>query len=791
MPNDNKDKNKEPKNPLLKGLRSLGNITRTTNSRVFGTETDTIDLLNKSLDNQIGELAIYSDSDKSVINSHMFKSRITNENLNDLVKNKKATIYDYIQNADVLNTVETLVGGENTKFAQILKDYEIVKRCIPQIHKVINTIKNNIISPDAMSESAIGVKFPAACDDADKHDIHDLIEKYELNKKLNDYVLDYLIASVRYETVIPYSAIPDMLAASVTQLNETVDNIEDMPINEAVEILQSSINHDTLLSKSSPVGAVINEAVTFKGENNNTNKDYEEDPTDYEVRNKNNFTINPNELTVAVNEAISNLEFVNGGFEYFKRAFLNETVARKTDLGSSNKSVKEVLDDLRKDSSTVHYYEDDKLDKLTKKKIKDIRKKVDFKGCHIENLNAARVIPFKLRDTVIGYYYVDTSPMVGNKTQNNALTTIMDKLNSSVYLKNDKENKAAEVEFSIIKKISEKLIEAIDARFINDNYDDMDIIYEFVRTNELWKSNKRVIFFHPDDVCEYKRSDGSIMKNCMYLAKLYILTMLSNILANVTRGTDRNVYYVKTGLTTDIEGHVNSAIRALKQNQIRYSDMGTINEVFNIVGSAVDAFMPVSADGEKPIEIETISGQNVDMNNDFLNSLLKSIVQSFGVPSSVIDDFENIDFARSITMSNLDMARSVLDAQKEIEKPLTKELRLIISYELPDFKLVDEVYATLTPPSIIVHEMNKERIASTLEMINSVSELIVGPENESLQDKRLRLFKLEYLRRNIPTLNWDAIDEINTTINQKSREELLNTELEIGDNESEAPEEQY
>ena len=74
------------------------------------------------------------------------------------------------------------------------------------------------------------------------------------------------------------------------------------------------------------------------------------------------------------------------------------------------------------------------------------------------------------------------------------------------------------------------------------------------------------------------------------------------MLANVTRGGDRQIHYVKTGLTTDVEGSVNSTIRAIKQNQIRYSDIGTINDIFNIVGSLVDVFMPVSIDGERPIE---------------------------------------------------------------------------------------------------------------------------------------------------------------------------------------------
>jgi hypothetical protein len=337
-------------------------------------------------------------------------------------------------------------------------------------------------------------------------------------------------------------------------------------------------------------------------------------------------------------------------------------------------------------------------------------------------------------------------------------------------MKYNTENPADRIESTIVKAIGDKLIKAIDANFINDCYDDMEIIYEFVRANELYVKNKKVVFFHPDDVCEFRRQDGSIMKNCMFLAKLYILTLLSNVITNVTRGADRNFHYVKTGVTTDIEGHVNDSIRAIKQSQVRYSDIGTINEIFNIVGSAVDVFMPISIDGEKPIETETVSGQNVDMNNDFLNALLRSIIQSFGVPASVIDDFESVDFAKTLAMNNIDMAKAILDAQMEITEPLTKLVRLLITYEFPDFDNVEDLFAVLNPPIVIVTEMNKERIDSISSMADVLSALLLPQVNESPEDRNIRLFKKEYVKANMPSIDWNSVDEILKKIKRNSKE---------------------
>ncbi len=748
------DTNKMPSNPILKGIRSLNNITKATNTSTYGVSNDVAKTLSSNVNDYINELLITSDRDRNLVNSHMTRSRLYNNSIPAVKPNN--SLYNLVADSAIMDSAQSLIGGQNVKFVQLLKDYEIIKRCIPQVHKVITSLKNGIISPDAMANSAIGIETPSNITAEQKDQINNIIEKYELNSKLSNYVLEYLIASVKYVTVVPYSKIVDMLESGKT-------------ITECISDIETDSHKVKTLYDYSPDSdfSTITESI---------DAEYYEDDNGLGYPVKKDVVLTAGDVNGYIKSCLQNIEFIKGGEEYFRPAILNEAVAIKNEL-SGTSSMKSVLKDMKSKSRRIDMATNTSDGLVDEKTIKDIRKNVDFKGCHIEELDASRVIPFKLRDTLIGYFYVeDSDNPYGRPTS--TVSTIMDKINASVYMKHDTMNQGARVESAIIHAIADKMIKCIDSKFINDNYEDMDILYEFIRLNEIHKKRKRVVFFHPDDICEFRRKDGSIMKNCMFMAKLYILTLLSNVLANVTRGADRQIHYVKTGLTTDIEGHVNSAIRAIKQGQIRYSDIGTINEIFNIVGASVDVFMPVSTDGERPIETETISGQNVDMNNDFLNSILKSIIQSFGVPSSVIDDFENIEFAKTIGMSNIDIAKMFLEAQNEICGPLTKLIRLIISYEMPDFVFVDEIFAKLTPPLVIVNEMNKERIDSIGTISETLSKLLFAQnDNETNTERKIRLFQLEYFKRNMPTLDWDAIEEMTTTIKQQSKKEELENEL--------------
>ena len=742
-------------------IKDLNNITKFTNMRTYGVSKNIPNILTNDVNDFIDKLNNDREKNKSLINSRLSKERL------DKSKNIKNTnIYDIIDSPEVLGSVESTIGSENIRFSQLLKDYEIIKRCIPQIHRVINIIRNNIISPDSMgSNNILGISIPEGTSQSDEKKIRDIVDKYELNQKIqDDIIIDYLIASVKYLTVVPYSIIPDMLYKDpddqtnkkVVSINECIERFDNLTKNDIKPLSEAAGYSNT--SELMPIMESV------------FDKNYMEND---------NISQTNSDILSYINFQLNDIEFVNGGLAYYKNAILNEAVNILSTDDKELKSMKNIINKVQKESGKLKNFINDS-DIATEglidtKTYKDIKRSVNFRGAHIEYLPASRTISFKLRDTVVGYFYVEDR-IDPNKTNNNAMS-IMDKINASVYIKNTKVNRSKEVEEIIVRNISEKLVKAVNGKFINDNYNDMDIIYEFVKANELYKKPKRVVFFHPDDICEFRRADGSIMKNCMFYAKLVILNLLSNILAKVTRGSDRNLYFVKTGLTTDIEGSVNDTIRAIKQNQIRYSDIGTINEIFNIVGSNVDVFMPVSVDGERPIETETISGQNIDMNEDFINFLIKSIVQSFGVPASMVEEFDSVDFAKTISMSNLEMAKAVYDSQIELNPDLTKMFRLLVKYELPEYEQYDDIEVSLNAPSIIIYEMNRDRMDSIEQVSDKLAELLISPESESPDEKKKRMFKLEYYRRTMSSWDWDMIDDILNEVYTKSKEKELEEKL--------------
>ena len=69
---------KEPKNPLLRGLQSLNNITKSTNMSTYGVSRNIGETLSGDVDNFIDKIMVDSDKDKSLINSHMSRYRLAN-----------------------------------------------------------------------------------------------------------------------------------------------------------------------------------------------------------------------------------------------------------------------------------------------------------------------------------------------------------------------------------------------------------------------------------------------------------------------------------------------------------------------------------------------------------------------------------------------------------------------------------------------------------------------------------------------------------------------------------------
>lgn len=85
------------------------------------------------------------------------------------------------------------------------------------------------------------------------------------------------------------------------------------------------------------------------------------------------------------------------------------------------------------------------------------------------------------------------------------------------------------------------------------------------------------------------------------------------------------VFYIECDLDQDTEGTVQSFIRDVKTKDIKMSNFGQdINTLLSSIGTFTDYYIPV-VNGSKPVDIDTISGMNTEITNDFLDFLDRPI----------------------------------------------------------------------------------------------------------------------------------------------------------------------
>jgi hypothetical protein len=675
-----------------------------------------------------------------------------NDRLNAMVSNEKYlntsnlteqqfnSVKELITNSSATKGLEGYFSQNESYFA-LMRDAELVKRCIPQVAKVIRDLENNIVSPEGFSKDSFKITLKATNDPSSINIINNLKEKYKLDKKYRTTVSKYL-TSVDYVLVTPYG--------KIFQDMEKNDKLSESAFDEITDNMN---NYSPLSSKiKNAKGTSLCESTYFVGA---------------EIKEENRGNINN-----AISKQLDNIEIGFGATAHIYKDLINETAVLfensldkySTKAQFSNDSEYK-MDLFANKPSKGTVTQDGLLDGKTLSSVS----KMGIKGAYVESLDPTKVLPFEIRDKKIGYFVLEGDPRKAEK-----ITDISALIKGTLQGSQNKAGSQYEnIENGLIKTIGEKLIKSINPKFITNNIDDMDIIYSFIKENQVHTNKSKVTFIHADDICEFRRSDGSIMKDGMFFCKLYMLILVTNVMAKVTRGTDRYNHYISSGLSADVEKGVQDAIFAMQQGQFKFNDVTSINKIFSMVGSMVDLFIPQSQDGVKPIQTEIVSGQDIDMNEPFLEFLKKSIVTSFCVPSVTVDYTDEVEFAKTLSMANIDVARSTLYAQAEIYDPQVKLVRLIAKYELDDDFDTDLIDIVQNSPISILLENTTQILETAVSNATSLAQTIL-PTTAS--DEERRLFTYEYIKDKVP-IDFVALEKIVEKIHQSKIESDLSSKI--------------
>jgi len=689
---------------------------------------------------------------------------------------------DIIKEMTQSNSLDNFIA-HNERIRITLKDYDLIKRTLPQVYKILKDIHTSIINPEVLSDKNFLIEKSTDPSEAFKTAVEKLQAQdgYRINEKINDIVEDYLIISKAYYLVTPYNMLPDMLNSIsgnpdfAYSINESaVSNISNLFESGSLDatnydLIESGINNfietQTLHLKKSNKSILesvnLNESTVLNSienynksvSNESNNKKLSEELLK-ESKSDNYYK----ELNKEIETFMETIEIIQGPFDIYKEQILSEAAARNDFISNSKiNSIKRKVS-AEKDKRTAKYIA---AGDMNIKKMK----KMDLKGCFVEKLNPSRVIPIIAKSgRKIGYFYIRED--LAKRPTNYLFGADQGLFNSLNKKMVNKMDDAGNIPHVISQEISRRLLSNINPSFVKDNIDNMDEIFEFVQEFIIknTKDKRKVHFIHSDDIVEFSRPDGSIMKYSIIMARLAILLIMNNIMTKVTNGADKTIYYMDMSISTDIAKSVEDSINSIIDSRITMDSITSVENIFGTAASSADIFVPrAGSSGYKPIEAEIMSGQDVEMDEEFIKFLIDNTLLGFGIEPAALDYTSNVEYAKTLSMVDIRIAKNALNEQKIINPALERLIKKILYYELGDDNSseIEKISIKLQPPKIVMLEMLEDIFSTVNGFAETLSSILIGDgKDEELNDIRKRLLNKELINKFIPTLDMDEYEEL-------------------------------
>ena len=523
---------------------------------------------------------------------------------------------------------------KNRKYFTIIKDYEMMPILIPQINRVLMFLVNECLSPDIQNSTTFKITYHAQ---SDPHRIQEDIDRIKKEMKLDSMLRDVYTNRYKlgpeYYLVVDYNSTFDHMLDMMQQkqLNEATAGMPDIDflsmqygrLQETVQDCSCTLTLPTILDSAR---AGIDSNIT----ENTVNLSFKHL----------NIQVHRSPLAQMVQDA--HAELLSEAYSQYR---VSNLITRMVSTGSLNEAV---------------------VDTAKMEALVTTMKRKRLQRCTIERLDPARTFKLKIGGKVIGFFYTTEMDGQGSSLTVNFSQALKDQLIKARATNLNAATSTAEEVIS--KELAERIINAFDPNLGIERIEDIDLLHDYIRTNEIYRGNKRITFYYEDELFDMSRADGSILTNGVFFTKLYATLLMNNIVTKVLRGRGRQIHTVRMGASPSVKRYIQNAMASLTMPE---NNLGTLHGSFEQImapfNSSSDIIIPTEEDSTKYIETDYIPGQDVDMNDDFLRTLLNAIVSSFGLDSAVLDATNgNLQFARTLTMESLQICNNVKNEQQDV-----------------------------------------------------------------------------------------------------------------------------
>lgn len=375
----------------------------------------------------------------------------------------------------------------------------------------------------------------------------------------------------------------------------------------------------------------------------------------------------------------------------------------------------------------------------------------EVSGVFIKLYDPRRVIPIYIMDYCIGYY------VLYERTVNTA-TSVMTALHTlSRSAMNFMADRKKTFEDKLISVITDRICKSIDKEFLQNNGDFKLLIANAVHHNALYQKSFRVQFVPSNYMTHFKVNEDpnthmgvSVLKRSLYYAMLYLTLLNFKIIMITTRSMDTRMFLIHTSNEdTNVSARVNKVIAEFKENQISYTDFGSVRGILSKVGKGHDLGIPLTPNGDRSFDIEVLQGQQYDLDTPLMEMLKKSMISNTGCPSAIQNAFDEIDFARQLPAMHVKYAIRMITMQEETEDPATELYRKILSYG--DYGLDDDTLAELQFKWSRPKTINITNLSELLNQADQMAEFMIKifEGENSTNDARVKDRYFKYLITNV------------------------------------------
>lgn len=718
---------------------------------------DLIDKLSKNISNDVGnasedELTKISDSFNdalsdalSAFNSVSFTDEGFLKKMEDIKLDSKA------DQEGIKHTLDSLkndyIDTSNLNQSEVLLRRDIFNICnqMPEMRDVIYIIRDAIIECNvATGEVSRSLLFENIDDKTESYlsIVKELEEKHDLMMRIKNTIIPkLLISGEMYIHIVSYAK----LFAQVEALSDNMNKKQKKPF---------TVNESTLYTESHSLYTESN--MKFMMDTKVSEEDYKT-PSSLPKENSGIFESVLKSINVANNSSILLEELgIEGIKSYLKDACgvepMNSSYIREEVIGGSKLA-----------SSVFGKIDDD---------LVDYKAYANIKGCYIKYLDGLRMIPVRMDNRVVGYYYITTTmDLAVNPAQPNGIID----LSFQKYVK-DK---------NVVDRLADLVIKSFDKKMLEKNIKLKNEIAQVIMAHKFAEGKLSFIFIPENEIVrlvinEDENSRGhSVLEPTIFPARNYLMLNLYNLLFTLNNITTR-VHYLKTsGMNKNYAKIVERAVRKFQSRRITIDDIYSYQGVLNKVGGIAEMVIPAGRGDYKAIETDTIEAVNRPIDTEYLEQQRRQAITGTGVPQLlVINAIDEVDFAKTLELANARYISTVSAYKIDANRGITMLYRKILKYETD---MEDNIIQSF---KFKFNAIKQQELNINVDMINNFNTLVelagsLYYQKNELEDQngnptaKSMFLRKEMAKKYLAQLDFDELDEVIKAVDMAATDETL------------------